>query len=81
MSLLMSLVSTLLVIAHAKASPNLASIPVVCEFFDVFPKDLPRLAPGSPPMPTPPLPPYQQPTQGAPKGMIASIGGDWTFMI
>ena len=29
--------------AHAKASPDLASLPVVCEFSDVFPKDLPRL--------------------------------------
>ena len=41
MSLLMSLVSTLPVIAHTEASPDLASIPVVCEFPDVFPKDLP----------------------------------------
>ena len=31
--------------AHAKASPDLASIPMVCEFLDVFPKDLPRLPP------------------------------------
>ena len=43
MSLLMSLVSTLPVIAHTEASPNLPSIPVVCEFLDVFPKDLPGL--------------------------------------
>ena len=28
------------VAAHAKASPDLASIPVVCEFLDVFPEDL-----------------------------------------
>ena len=45
MSLLMSLVSTLPVIAHIEASPNLASIPMVCEFSDVFPEDLPRLPP------------------------------------
>ena len=45
MSLLMSLVSTLPVIAHTKASLDLASIPVVYEFPDVFPKDLPRLPP------------------------------------
>ena len=45
MSLLMPLVPALPVITHVEASPNLASIPVVCEFFDVFPKDLPRLAP------------------------------------
>ena len=31
--------------AHAKASPDLASIPVVCEFRDVFPEDLPGLPP------------------------------------
>ena len=43
MSLLMSSVSTQLVIAHTEASPDLASIPVVCEFPDVFPKDLPRV--------------------------------------
>ena len=43
MSLLMSSVSTLQVIAHTKASPNLVSIPVVCEFPDVFPRDLPGL--------------------------------------
>ena len=35
-SLLMPLVSTLPVIAHTEVSPNLASIPVVCEFLDVF---------------------------------------------
>jgi hypothetical protein len=34
------------VVAHTEASfPDLASIPVVCEFLDVFPKDLPRLPP------------------------------------
>ena len=31
--------------AHAEASPDLASIPVLCEFPDVFPKDLPGLPP------------------------------------
>ena len=45
MSLLMPSVSTLLVIAHAEASPDLASIPVVCEFLDVCPEDLPGLPP------------------------------------
>ena len=45
MSLLMPLVSTLPVIAHTEASPDLASIPVVCEFPDVFPKDLLGLPP------------------------------------
>ena len=45
MSLLMSLVPTLPIAAHAEASPDLASIPVVCEFLDVFPEDLPRLSP------------------------------------
>ena len=33
------------VIAHIKASFDLASIPVVYEFLDVFPKDLPGLPP------------------------------------
>ena len=33
------------VAAHAEASPDLASIPMVCEFPDVFPEDLPRLPP------------------------------------
>jgi hypothetical protein len=28
------------VVANAKVSPDLASIPVVCEFPDIFPKDL-----------------------------------------
>ena len=41
----MPLVPTLLVVAHIEASPNLASIPVVYEFLDVFPEDLPRLPP------------------------------------
>ena len=44
MSLLMSLVPTLPIAAHAEASPDLASIPVVCEFLDVFLEDLPRLS-------------------------------------
>ena len=33
------------VAAHAEASPDLTSIPVVCEFLDVFPEDLPGLPP------------------------------------
>ena len=33
-SLLMPLVPTLLVVAYTKASPDLASIPMVCEFLD-----------------------------------------------
>ena len=45
MSLLMPSDLALHVAAHAKASPDLASIPVVCEFPDVFPEDLPRLPP------------------------------------
>ena len=45
MSLLMSSVYTLPAIAHTEASPDLASIPMVCEFPDVFPKDLPGLPP------------------------------------
>ena len=45
MSLLMPSVFTLSVIAHNEVSPDLASIPVVCEFSDVFPEDLPRLPP------------------------------------
>ena len=45
MSLLMPSVPTLPVVAHTESSPNLASIPVVCEFLNVFPKDLPRLPP------------------------------------
>ena len=43
MSLLMPLDLALPVAAHAKAFPDLASIPMVCEFTDVFPKDLPGL--------------------------------------
>ena len=43
MSLLMPSVFALPVIAHIEAYPNLASIPVVCEFPDVFPEDLPGL--------------------------------------
>ena len=42
-SLLMPSVPTFPVVAHTKASPDLASIPVVYEFPDVFPEDLPRL--------------------------------------
>ena len=45
MSLLMPSDSALPVVAHVKASPDLASIPVVYEFLDVFPKDLPGLPP------------------------------------
>jgi hypothetical protein len=45
MSLLIPSDLVLPIAAHAEASPNLASIPVVCEFSDVFPKDLPRLPP------------------------------------
>ena len=45
MSLLMPLDPALLVVAHVEASPNLASIPMVCEFPDVFPKDLSGLPP------------------------------------
>ena len=41
MSLLMPSVPTLHVVAHAEASPDLASIPVVCEFLDVFPRIYP----------------------------------------
>ena len=33
------------VAAHIEASPDLASIPVVCEFLDVFPEVLPGLPP------------------------------------
>ena len=43
MSLLMPSNLALPVVAHVKASPDLASIPMVCEFPDVFPKDLPGL--------------------------------------
>ena len=45
MSLLMPSVPTLPIVTHTEASPDLASIPVVCEFLDVFPEDLPRLPP------------------------------------
>ena len=45
MSLLMYLVSTLPVVAHTEASPDLASIPVVCEFLNIFLEDLPGLPP------------------------------------
>ena len=43
MSLLVPSDLVLPVAAHPKASPDLTSIPVVCEFLDVFPKDLPGL--------------------------------------
>ena len=45
MSLLMPSNLALLVVAQVKASPDLLSIPVVCEFLNVFPKDLPGLPP------------------------------------
>ena len=45
MSLLMPSDAALLVVAHVEASLDLTSIPMVCEFPDVFPKDLPRLPP------------------------------------
>ena len=45
MSLLMPSDPVLPVAAHAEASPDLASILVVCEFSDVFPEDLPGLPP------------------------------------
>ena len=43
MSLLMPSDLALPVATHAEASPDLTSIPVVCEFPNVFPKDLPGL--------------------------------------
>jgi hypothetical protein len=43
MSLLMPSDSASPVAANVEASPDLASIPVVCEFLDVFPDDLPGL--------------------------------------
>ena len=43
MSLLVPSDLVLPVAAHAKASPDLTSIPMVCEFLDVFPEDLPGL--------------------------------------
>ena len=45
MSLLIPSDPALPIAAHAEASPDLASIPVVCEFRDVFPEDLPVLPP------------------------------------
>ena len=45
LSLLIPSDPALPVVSHAKASPDLTSIPVVCEFLDVFPKDLPGLPP------------------------------------
>ena len=45
MSLLIPSDLVLHVVAHAEASPNLTPIPMVCEFPDVFPEDLPRLPP------------------------------------
>ena len=45
MSLLMPSDLALPVVAHVEASLDLASIPVICEFPDVFPNDLPRLSP------------------------------------
>jgi hypothetical protein len=45
MSLLIPPVPVSPVAANVEASPDLASIPVVCEFPDVFPEDLPRLPP------------------------------------
>ena len=45
MSLLVLSNPVLPVAAHVEASPDLASIPMVCEFLDVFPENLPRLPP------------------------------------
>jgi hypothetical protein len=45
MSLLMPSDPALPVVAHVEASPDLASIPVVCEFLDVFHEDLLGLPP------------------------------------
>ena len=45
MSLLVPSDPVLSVAAHAKSSPDLASILVVCEFLDIFPEDLPGLPP------------------------------------
>ena len=45
MSLLVPLDLVLPIAAHAEASPDLASILVVCEFQNVFPRDLPGLPP------------------------------------
>ena len=46
MSLLMPSDPALPVVAHVEASLDFASITVVCEFSDVFLKDLPGLPPG-----------------------------------
>ena len=43
MSLIVPSELVLPVATHAKAAPDLTSIPVVCEFPDVFPEDLPGL--------------------------------------
>ena len=45
MSLLMPCDPSLPVVAHVEASLDLASIPMVYEFLDVFPEDLPELPP------------------------------------
>ena len=45
MSLLVPSDPALSIAVYAEASPDLTSIPMVCEFLDVFPKDLPRLPP------------------------------------
>ena len=45
MSLLVPSDPVLPVAAHAKAFPDLTSIPIVCEFLDIFPEDLPGLPP------------------------------------
>ena len=45
MSLLMPSDPALPIATHAEASPDLASIPIVCEFLDVFSEDLPGLPP------------------------------------
>ena len=45
MSLLMPSDPALPIAAHAEASPDLTSIPMVYEFLDVFPEDLPGLPP------------------------------------
>ena len=45
MSLLVPLDPVLLVASHVEASPDLTPIPMVCEFLDVFPEDLPGLPP------------------------------------
>ena len=43
MSLIVPSDPVLPIAAHAEASPDLTSILIVCEFLDVFPKDLPKL--------------------------------------